>query len=324
MRAKFLFLFCAIGALSAPTVFAQTRLAEVKARGSLSCAAFPRPGLAREASSGWQGLYPDLCHAIAIAALGPGAHFEFDALELPKDASALGKGDYDVLFLTEPEIAQASLGGKISPGPAVFFETYALMTEENAPAKAPEDLAGAPICFHEADTASQALEERFDKKGFTFIPMPFQEDIELLDAYNARHCRAVVSEATDLAQLRLKKGVNNFESRIMAEPLAVFPVLAATPISDPQWSAAVSWVVHFLQAAERPQTKWLPGGAKALSVDTTALGLDPSWRENVLANVGDYAAIYERSLGDKSPFKLSRGVNGQWKSGGLLAPPVAN
>jgi general L-amino acid transport system substrate-binding protein len=323
MPIKFFAPALVIGALAAPAVSAQTRLAEIKARGHLTCAAFPRPGLARETSGGQDGLYPDLCRAIAVAALGPDAKFECETLELPRDAEALGRSEFDVLFLTEPEIVNSSLAGKIAPGPVVFFETHRLMVEDSAPAKTPEDLAGARICFHEADAASAALEERFDKKGLAFIAMPFQEDVELLDSYNSRHCTAIVSESTDLANLRLKKGVNRFDSRILAEPLSVVPVLAATPASDPQWSASVSWVVHFVQAAERLQTKWRPGGAQAVSLDGTILGLDSSWRENVLAKVGDYGAVYERNLGDKSPFKLSRGVNASWQAGGLIAPAAA-
>lgn len=316
-------LFLLAGALAAPSVCAQSRLADIKARGHLTCAAFARPGLAWQAGSGWKGLYPDICQAIAVAAFGSDAKIEFEAIDLPKDNTALNSGSFDVLFLTEPEIAETSLARKVAPGPAAFFETYAVMVEDDSTAKTPEDLAGAPVCFHEADAASQAFEERLDRNGKSFVAMPFQEDVELLDAYNSRHCKAVASEATDLIGLRRRKGVNHFDSKILAEPLAVFPILTATPIGDPQWTAAVSWVVHFLHAAERPQTRLRPGGAKAISLDLTALGLEKSWRENILATVGDYGAIYARNLGDKSPFKLPRGVNASWSGGGLFAPPTA-
>jgi general L-amino acid transport system substrate-binding protein len=42
-----------------------------------------------------------------------------------------------------------------------------------------------------------------------------------------------------------------------------------------------------------------------------------------LAAIGDCGTIYERSLGDNSPFKLARGVNALWSAGGLIAPPLA-
>ncbi|HUO54360.1 MAG TPA: hypothetical protein VMU18_06455 [Rhodoblastus sp.] len=311
------------GALAAPSVCAQTRLADIKARGHLTCAAFPRPGLASEIKDGWTGLLPDLCKAVAVAALGPDAKFEFTGLELPNDAKALAEGAYDVLFLSEPEIAANALAGKIAPGPTAFFETYAIMVEDKSPAATIDDLAGAAVCYHEADTASQAFEERMEQKDKSFVPMAFQEDVELLDSYNSRHCTAIVSETTDLLDLRRRKGVNNFDSKLLGETLAVFPIVAATPLGDAQWAAGVAWVVHFLHAAERPQSKWLPGGDKAINLDLAALGLDRAWRQNVLAGVGDYGAIYARNLGEGSPYKLPRGVNAPWAAGGLFAPPTA-
>jgi general L-amino acid transport system substrate-binding protein len=311
------------GSLAAAPAFAQMRLSQIKARGYLTCAAFERPSLARATPRGWRGFYPEICRAIAIAALGPDAIFEFKTLDLPRDSQALDAGVFDVLFLTEEEIAKHALAGEVAPGPAVFFNSYALIVEKGSPAKRPEDLAGAPICLHEADPAAEALEEFFARKGKSFIAMPFQEDIEWLDAYNARHCRAAASETTDLIDLRLRRGVNRFESVILPEKLAVFPILAATPKGNSRWSAAVSWVVHFLHAAERRPTRWRPGGAQAIDLDATALGLEKSWRSDILAKVGDYGAIYDRSLGKESPYKLSRGVNAPWSEGGLFAPPMA-
>jgi general L-amino acid transport system substrate-binding protein len=123
--------------------------------------------------------------------------------------------------------------------------------------------------------------------------------------------------------MRQRKGVNRFDSRILAEPLSVFPLLATTPASDAQWARVVAWTVHLLQAAEQKETAWRAGAAKALPLTGPELGLDPAWRDKVLAAVGDYGAIYARNLGDASPFGLARGVNAPWTAGGLIAPPVA-
>jgi general L-amino acid transport system substrate-binding protein len=243
MFARILALFLLAGLL-APAC-AQTRLAGIEARGHLTCAAFERPSLARQTPSGWMGLLPDFCRAVAVAALGPQARFDFKTLDLPEDDKALNDGAFDVLFLTETEIARNALAGKLTPGPAVFFESYAVMVEKGFAATKLEDLAGASICLHEADPAAGLLAEYFAKKAKNFIAMPFQEDVEWRDAYNARHCRAAASEITDLIDLRLHKGVNGFDSVILPQKLAVFPIIAATPLGDPQWSATVTGVDIF-------------------------------------------------------------------------------
>jgi hypothetical protein len=38
---------------------------------------------------------------------------------------------------------------------------------------------------------------------------------------------------------------------------------------------------------------------------------------------GPYDAMYGRNLGDGSIYKLSRGLNGAWRTGGLMLPPHA-
>lgn len=238
------------GVLAAPPAFAQTRLAGIKARSHLTCAAFPRPILARETPSGWTGFLPDVCRAVAIAALGPQAGYEFTTLDPPEDDKALNAGAFDVLFLTEAEIARNGLAGKVAPGPAVFFESYAVMVEKGSAATRLDDLAGAPVCLHEADPAADALAEYFAKKGESFVAMPFQEDVEWRDAYHSRHCRAAVSETTDLIGLSAEKGVNAFDSVLLPEKLAVFPIIAATPTGDPRWAATVARVVGHLRAVQ--------------------------------------------------------------------------
>jgi general L-amino acid transport system substrate-binding protein len=230
----------ALAVVAARPVCAQSRLAAIEARGALTCAAFERPGLARETPSGWTGVLPDFCRAAAVAALGPNARFEFKTLDWPGDDKPLDDGAFDVVFLTATEIARNGLAGKVAPGPAVFFESIAAMVEKGSPAKRLDDLAGASICLHEADPAANLLDRFFARKGKNFIAMPFQEDVEWRDAYNARHCRAAAAETTDLIDLRLHKGVNGFDSVILPEKLSVFPIMAATPLGDPQWSAAVA------------------------------------------------------------------------------------
>jgi len=52
------------------------------------------------------------------------------------------------------------------------------------------------------------------------------------------------------------------------------------------------------------------------------LGLDDKWAYRIVKNVGNYAEIFDRNLGNGSPYTLDRGLNALWTDGGLLyAPP---
>ena len=72
-----------------------------------------------------------------------------------------------------------------------------------------------------------------------FVRMGYLEYVELYDAYDADVCQAQVGETDDLAVARLAARAP--ASRILSEPLKTFPVFAATPAIDPQWSAIVAW-----------------------------------------------------------------------------------
>ena len=63
-----------------------------------------------------------------------------------------------------------------------------------------------------------------------------------------------------LAAVRLAGAGKALHSRILPEPLAVFPILAATPTTDAQWSATVAWAIYTLQRAEIPAAPWAAGG----------------------------------------------------------------
>jgi general L-amino acid transport system substrate-binding protein len=110
-------------------------------------------------------------------------------------------------------------------------------------------------------------------------------------------------------------------SRILPEPLSVFPVIAATGTNDGQWSAVVAWTVITLVSGERHETRWYAGGAGAMPVIAPELGLDGQWQRRALAASGSYGDIFERYLGKGSRLKLDRGLNANRFEGGQLLCP---
>ena len=54
------------------------------------------------------------------------------------------------------------------------------------------------------------------------------------------------------------------------------------------------------------------------------LGLADDWAYNVIKNVGNYSEIFERSLGQGSPYKMPREMTALWNAGGVLFPLVVD
>jgi len=287
----------------------------------VTCAAVARAGLARLVKGEWRGLLMDYCRAIALATLGQEGKVDFLELETPKQYDQARAGEAEVLFVTGTELVEHDLAGALLPGPVVFRQTHAALVEEDSPIRRLDDIAEKTVCLLQGSGATKSLEDWVTRNKLNVLREPFEEPVELLDAFNVRRCSVAVGEETELAEIKARKGVQRFSSRILPDKLAVFPIFAATPARDPKWSAIVAYTIMALEAAERPQTDWANGGAQAFPVAGAALGLDAEWRKRVIEAFGGRGAIYDRNLGARSPFQLPRGVDALWTSGGLGAPP---
>ncbi|MDR3518039.1 MAG: hypothetical protein P4M00_19735 [Azospirillaceae bacterium] len=302
----------------------------VKKEGVVHCGGMEQPGLAMTGDAGKvTGLNVDLCRAIAVAVLGPDGRADFHTYGFVSDETSMFNHDLvrdgtdEVAFLTGSQVFDAKLAGKLVPGPTVFYDSTNVIVPANFPGDRFKDLAGAKVCFVIGSSAHRAMEAQLDAQKIDFQRFKFSEYGEMEDAYNVQHCQAMVDEVTALAQLRLEPGINHLVSKILPEPLSVFPIMAFTGTEDGQWAALVAWTLHSVIRSEIPETPWLAGGVAAIPVVAPELGLEAGWQQRVIAAVGTYGDIFRRNLGTDSPFKLDRGVNAQAADGGLFLAPYS-
>lgn len=293
-------------------------LDQVKSQGVVSCGATQRPGVAYLNANGrWDGVAVDICRGAAAAVLGSPDKVRFSYYEMPKQFARIADGKDQLFFLTGTEIQLNKLAGKVLSGPPIFYEAHRIMVPVDSKAQNLADLVGVPICAPAGSRAERSLSSYFERHHLDLDPMPYTEDGEMLDAYGAKRCGAVADEATRLA----RDLVADHHSRLLPESTAVFPIMAGTSTRDAQWAAIVAWTVDTLIAGERPETPWYAGGAGAMPVKASELGLDDHWQARVLAAVGHYGAIYDRHLGRESGPNLARGPNANQTDGGLLLAP---
>jgi general L-amino acid transport system substrate-binding protein len=100
---------------------------------------------------------------------------------------------------------------------------------------------------------------------------------------------------------------------------------------DDQWYDIVNWTVMALIEAEElgitssnvdemlkstdPQVQRFLGVTPGMG---KALGIDEKWAYNIVKQVGNYAEVFDRNVGPKTPLKLERGLNNLWTRGGLM------
>ncbi len=298
-------------------------LDRVKASGSVGCGAEERPGFAEHREDGAiTGLAVDLCRAVAVAVLGPGARITFTVLDSAKAFDALREGHDDVMFLSAGTIAAEHVADRLLLGPPAFIETESLMVPDTSTVRASRDLAGKSVCFMIGTGAQRALEAALERDGVDVMRLGFEEDVEMRDAYNVGRCQAVAAEATFLAEVRRDGGIHALESRIIDAPLALDPVYLATGTADARWSAIATWTLQSLVLGAAPRSGWTGAGAATLAGAATPLGFHDGWSRDVTAAVGTYADLWRRDLGADSPLKLAPGPNAPWPAG-LLLPPAS-
>jgi general L-amino acid transport system substrate-binding protein len=295
----------------------------IKSGGVIRCGGVSRPGLVGRSPDGQDaaGLFLDLCRAIGAALLGSEGRIEFRSHDSEKAFERVENGAEDLSFLDGSEIIDHGLAGKVIVGPPVYFVSTTAMAHGEAPIRRLGDLGGKSICFYQGSNAHRHLESWMAAHRLDFVRMGYMEYGELYDAYSARVCDAQVGESGDLAVARLKEVGGEPPSRILAEPLATFPIFAATPASDPQWSAIVAWSVFALERAELPARPWAASGLESMGVDGRGFDLADDWLKRVVGAAGSYADIYARNLGEGSRLELPRGPNAPAELGGLFVAP---
>jgi len=124
----------------------------------------------------------------------------------------------------------------------------------------------------------------------------------------------------------------------------VFPeIISKEPLGplvrqgDDQWADIARWTLNALIIAEElgvtkanvaemakgsahPEVNRMLGTEGSMGA---MLGLDAHWAVRAIGSEGNYAELFEKYLGPKTPLGLSRGLNALYKDGGILyAPPI--
>ncbi len=298
-------------------------LDRIRSEGVLRCGGEVRPGLAFPARDGsWQGLEVELCRAMATAVLGRHGRSQFHGYtDAAASFSPVRRGDDAVAFLTVPETLAQNLLASVLPGPPVFFLDSGAMIHAGSAAQRLEDLSGQRVCAEPGTGPERTLRAWFAAQAVAIRFVPFQEAEEMQDGFYNGHCDAVLAELPRLAALALQANADGHPARLLPDSVGSNPILAATPLSDSQWSAAVAWAVATLQRAETLGQPGPGGGADPLPLPAAPLGLPDGWQAAMLASAGSYADIYRRTLGAGSPLNLPRGPNALATAGGLISPP---
>jgi len=310
-----------------------TTLETVRARGQLICgvsqgfAGFSAPDSRGE----YRGLDADYCRAVAAAVLGDATKLRFVPLTAQNRFTALQSGEIDVLFRnsTQTFLRGNSIG--LRQLPVNFYDGQGFAVRRDANIRRVQDLGGATICVAQGTTHELNLADFFRARRMAFTPVVFERIDAMYAAFFAGRCDAMTQDASALAGA-LTVAPNPAQYAVLEETISKEPLGPFVRNGDDVWANIIT-TVHYalIEAEEYGVTQANVATQATASTDATVqrllgrsgefgarLGLPNNFVATMLAATGNYGEIFERNLGQASPLKLSRGLNGLWNQGGLI------
>jgi general L-amino acid transport system substrate-binding protein len=330
MPIRFLILVVS-AALLTGTAKAATTLDGVRAVGTLRCGvvATPEDWNKSDLHGTLTPLSLEMCKAVAVAVLGQKARVAATLYHQELEAErGLAGHEVDLIAGVTPT-ATAMWRDHIAFSMPYFYDGQGFLVRNDAPVHSIHDLAGLGVCVIEGTDNEQMLLAHTVNSGIAINPMPFQEEGEMDDALAVRHCDAITADLTHLAMIKAAYPKQIGKDRILPDLLTLSPVAMAYRYGDQQWST-ISVLVQAEASSVTRANVSEQGNDSDLTVQrlvgidwglSRALGLaDKAWAAKVIAVVGNYGEIYDRTVGAHGGLKMPRGMNALWTQGGLMRP----
>ncbi|MGI9569858.1 MAG: amino acid ABC transporter substrate-binding protein, partial [Desulfobulbia bacterium] len=216
-----------------------------------------------------------------------------------------------------------------------YYDGQGFMVRKDLGVKSAKELAGASVCVNIGTTTELNMADFFRANGMDYSPVVFEKADEVVAAYDSGRCDVYTTDQSGLAAQRLK--LKDPEAHIvLPEVISKEPLGPVVRHGDDQWLDIVKWTLYAMLEAEEagvtsanvdemksstnPVVKRLLGTEGELGSN---LSLSNDWAACIVKQVGNYGESYNKYVGPDTPLKLERGVNAQWKDGGLMyAMPV--
>ena len=310
-------------------------LRAVRARGAVRCGISQAAGFATPNDAGdWQGFDVDFCRAIAVAVFGDPTKLELVPYTQSQRFAGLQSGEVDVLVNGTSLTISRTMQRGFHFGPVYLYDGQAFLVPKALGITKASALDGATVCVQQGTTTELNLADFARRNNIKFRPVVIEDHRGAVAALAGGRCDVITQDGAGLATTRtMLRNPNDYvvlPDRISKEPIA--PVVR---YGDDQWLELINWVFRVPVQAEELGITQANVGEHANNTDpsvrrflglepgiTDGFGLDARWTSRVIERVGNYAEIFDRNLGPKTPLGMERGLNALWTSGGLMyAPP---
>jgi len=310
---------------------------DVKTRGKLNCGV--TTGLvgfaAPDASGEWKGFDVAVCRAVAAAVLGDPAAVEFVPTTGKTRFTALASGEVDLLARNTTWTFSRDVDLKFSFTGVNYYDGQGFMVPKELGVSSAKDLDGATVCIQTGTTTELNLADFFRANNISYEPVPIETNAEAQQQYLAGACDVYTTDASGLAATRATFE-NPADHVLLPEIISKEPLGPLVRHGDDEWADIVRWTLYALVAAEEmgissANVEELSKGTNNPEINRILgtegnlgemFGLDAEWAKRAIMAGGNYGEVFATNIGENTPIGLARGLNAQWKDGGLqYAPP---
>ncbi|WP_109467606.1 amino acid ABC transporter substrate-binding protein [Albibacillus kandeliae] len=310
---------------------------DVKTRGKLNCGV--TTGLvgfaAPDASGEWKGFDVAVCRAVAAAVLGDPAAVEFVPTTGKTRFTALASGEVDLLARNTTWTFSRDVDLKFTFTGVNYYDGQGFMVPKELGVSSAKDLDGATVCIQTGTTTELNLADFFRANNISYEPVPIETNAEAQQQYLAGACDVYTTDASGLAATRATFE-NPADHVLLPEIISKEPLGPLVRHGDDEWADIVRWTLYALVAAEEmgissANVEELSKGTNNPEINRILgtegnlgemFGLDAEWAKRAIMAGGNYGEVFATNIGENTPIGLARGLNAQWKDGGLqYAPP---
>ncbi|MGY4877816.1 amino acid ABC transporter substrate-binding protein [Vreelandella aquamarina] len=320
-----------------PMLATASTLETVQERDSVRCGVnAAQPGFSSlDNNDEYQGLDTEVCRAVAAAALGDASKVNFVPLNSVERFTALQAGEVDVLSRTTTWTSSRDTTLGLNFTGVTYYDGQGFMVASDLGVQSAKELDGAAVCTQSGTTSELNLADYFKLHEMTYDAVVFDSPEQSIAGFEAGRCDVLSSDASQLYAQRMQLSDPTM-AVVLPEIISKEPLGPAVRQGDDQWFNIVKWSLFAMINAEElgitranvddMLTSENPNVVRLLGQDGNygeGMGLEADWAYNIISQVGNYAEIYDRTIGMDSDFNVARGLNALWSDGGIMyAPPV--
>ncbi len=312
-------------------------LQRVLDRGVLHCGVnINAPGLGyldAEAEQ-FSGFDIDFCRAVAAALFGVNGADQIEPLALTNRSrfAALQAGDIDVLIRNTTWTLSRDATLDLDFAEPTLYDGVGMLVHGDSGITSLQELANQTVCVLAEGTAEAAVTSFYDFLDETVEVDLYPDSDSARTAYESGDCAGLANDRTSLLGQRVLMAEPDSHI-ILSEEMSREPLAPVVRHNDSNWLDIVTWVVQctlnaeYLGVNQRNVEKSRSSDDLRIQrllgeVDDLGkgLGLSNNFCYQIVAQVGNYADIYNRNLGPGTPYNLPRRLNALYNDGGLLYP----